>query len=85
MNPAFFGKAVPLAGQRKPMLPRVMINPGATLSWYKAERLNNGRWLITEWMRNSCHNPMQVGTNSVCVVDNWGDYVEVDNWGPAWR
>ena len=48
LNPAFFGKVVPLAGQRKP--------PGISrvtrLVWPEYERLPDGRYLIEHWMEN---------------------------------
>lgn len=46
LNPAFFGKVVPLAGQRKP--------PSASritrLVWPEYDRLPDGRYLIERWM-----------------------------------
>ena len=50
LSPAFFGKVVPLAGQRKP--------PSASritrLVWPEYERLADGRYLIERWMENRC-------------------------------
>lgn len=84
MTPEFFGKTVPLAGQQKPA-PKRYMRRWQGFHTLKVERLNDGRWLLTEWMDNRCGNSVQSGSNSVCVVDNYGDYVEVANWGPAWR
>ena len=57
LNPAFFGKIVPLAGQRKP--------PSASritrLVWPTYKRLSDGRYLIEHWMENRSCNRVQVG------------------------
>ena len=80
LNPTFFGKVVPLAGQRKP--------PSASritrLVWPTYQRLNDGRYLIERWMSNRCCNPVQVGARTVCVVDDYGSLVAVEDRGRAW-
>ena len=77
---AFFGKTVPLAGQRKqPSQSRV-----TKLVWPGYERLNDGRYVVSHWMESRCCNVMQVGSVTVCVVNDYGVLVPVEDWGPAW-
>ena len=80
LNPAFFGKVVPLAGQRKPA--------GASritrLVWPTYKRLSDGRYLIEHWMENRSCNLVQVGSTTVCVVDDYGSLVVVEDRGRAW-
>lgn len=78
---AFFGKAVPLAGQRK--------QPSASgitkLVWPSYERLNDGRYVVKHWMTDRCCNDMQVGSITVYVVNDYGVMVPVEDWGrPCW-
>ena len=81
MDLAFFGKTVPLAGQRRETLPKStitrLIRPGY-------ERLSDGRYLVTHWMRNRCENYVECGSRSVYVMDDHGDLVFVESWGRAW-
>lgn len=80
LDPAFFGKAVPLAGLRKPpSTSRV-----TRLVWPTYERLSDGRYLIERWMENRCCNLVQVGARTVCVVDDYGSLVAVEDRGRAW-
>ena len=80
LNPAFFGKVVPLAGQRKlPSTSRI-----TRLVWPEYERLPDGRYLIERWMENRCCNVVQVGSTTVCVVDDYGSLVAVEDKGRAW-
>ncbi|MEG0923347.1 MAG: hypothetical protein RSG22_18300 [Comamonas sp.] len=76
---AFFGKPVPLAGQRRPAS-----NVIARTSTPKYERLNDGRYLVTHWMRNRCENYVECGSRSVYVMDDHGDLVFVESWARAW-
>ncbi|CAM4393890.1 Putative hydrolase [Comamonas aquatilis] len=79
LNPAFFGKVVPLAGQRKP--------PSASritrLVWPEYDRLPDGRYLIERWMENRCCNRMQVGARTVYVCNDYGFLVPVEDRGRA--
>ena len=81
LNPAFFGKVVPLAGQRKP--------PSASritrLVWPTYNRDTDGHYRIEHWMQNRCCNVVQVGSSTVCVVDNYGNLVAVEDRGRAWH
>lgn len=77
---AFFGKQVPLAGLRKPPSQSRITR----LVWPTYERLNDGRYLIEHWMHNRCGNVVQVGSTTVCVVDNYGNLVAVEDKGRAW-
>ena len=36
-------------------------------------------------MDNRCGNPMEVGSRRIYVMDEYGDTVLVDDWGPSWR
>ncbi|BDR08227.1 hypothetical protein CTR2_R15650 [Comamonas thiooxydans] len=80
LNPAFFGKVVPLAGQRKPPSTSRITR----LVWPTYERLSDGRYLIEHWMENRCCNRVQVGSSMVCVVDDYGSLVAVEDRGRAW-
>lgn len=80
LSPAFFGKVVPLAGQRKPPSPLV---PTRTLV-PDLERLPDGRYLQTTWMRNRCENLVEVGARTVYVVGDYGFLVAVEDRGRAW-
>lgn len=78
---AFFGKVVPLAGQRK--------QPSASgitkLVRPSCERLNDGRYVVKHWMTDRCCNDMQVGSITVYVVNDYGVMVPVEDWGrPCW-
>lgn len=77
---AFFGKQVPLAGRRKP----ASTSRITRLVWPTYERLSDGRYLIERWMENRCCNRVQVGSTTVCVVDNYGSLVVVEDRGRAW-
>lgn len=80
MKPEFFGKVVPLAGERKqPSQSRItkLLQPNM-------ERLNDGRYLHTVTMQNRCCNAMEVGARLVYVTDDHGDLVLVEDWGRAW-
>ena len=80
LNPAFFGKPVPLAGQRKPSL-------GSTITRLikpELERLPDGRYLQTQSMQNRCCINMEVGSRLVYVMDDHGYLVQVEDWGRAW-
>jgi len=80
LNPAFFGKVVPLAGERKP--------PSASrvtrLVWPEYERLADGRYLVERWMENRCCNRVQAGARTVYVCNDYGFLVPVEDWGRAW-
>lgn len=77
MDVGFFGKAVPLAGQhRKPSHP--VHSRGV---FPMPERLNDGRYLVTSWMRNRCENLVQVGASTIYVVNDYGVMVPVESWG----
>lgn len=80
LNPAFFGKVVPLAGQRKPPSTSRITR----LVWPTYERLNDGRYQIEHWMHNRCGNKIQVGSTTLCVVDNYGSLVAVEDGGRVW-
>ena len=78
VNVGFFGKPVPLAGQRrKPSAPIAH----ARAPWPVLDRLSSGRHLQTNWMRNRCENVVQYGATTLYVVDNFGDLVPVQSWG----
>lgn len=77
---AFFGKQVPLAGQRKPPSTSRITR----LVWPTYQRLSDGRYLIERWMENRSCNVVQVGSTTVCVVDDWGNLVAVEDRGRAW-
>ena len=81
MTPEFFGKVVPLAGQRKQVL-------GSTITRLvrpELERLPDGRYLGTKHMQNRCCNDMEVGSRLVYVMDDHGYLVQVADWGMEWR
>ena len=80
LDPAFFGKAVPLAGLRKPLSTSRITR----LVWPTYNRLSDGRYLIEHWMNNRCCNRVQVGSSTVCVVDDYGNLVAVEDRGRAW-
>ena len=80
LNPAFFGKVVPLAGQRKPPTK----SPITRLVWPEYDRLPDGRYLIERWMENRCCNRVQVGARTVYVFNDYGFLVPVEDWGRAW-
>lgn len=71
----FFGKPVPLAGQRR--------STGSTVARLvvpELVRLKDGRYLLTHWMRNRCENLVPVGAQTIFVVDDYGVMVPVDSW-----
>ena len=77
---AFFGKKVPLAGQRKQP-------QGSTITRLikpDLERLHDGRYLLTMRMQDRCCKDMAVGMRLVYVMDDHGYLVLVADWGPAW-
>ena len=76
-SPAFFGKVVPLAGQRKPPTTSGI----ARLEWATYDREMGGRYLIKRWMENRCCNPVQLGRSTICMVDSYGNLVVVENRG----
>lgn len=80
MDAAFFGKAVPLAGQRKPASQSTITR----LVWPTYKRLRDGRYLIERWTYSRCCEAVQTGAISVCVVNDYGDLVVVEDWGRAW-
>lgn len=80
LNPAFFGKQVPLAGQRKPPSTSRITR----LVWPEYERLADGRYLIERWMENRCCNRVQVGARTVYVFNDYGFLVPVEDWGRTW-
>lgn len=80
VNIAFFGKPVPLAGQRKPSLSSTitrLIKP-------ELERLPDGRYLQTQSMQNRCCIDMEACLRLVYVMDDHGWPVQVADWGRAW-
>lgn len=80
LNPAFFGKVVPLAGQRKQ-------GKGSTIARLvkpELERLSDGRYLKTQHMQNRCCNDVEVGSRLVFVMDDHGYLVQVADWGRKW-
>lgn len=80
LNPAFFGAVVPLACQRKQQTP---LAPMRTLL-PDLERLPDGRYLQTIWMRDRCENLVEVGARTVYVVNDYGFLVPVEDRGRAW-
>lgn len=80
MNPAFFGKVVPLAGQRR----KSQVSTVARLVRPDLERLPDGRYLRTSHMQNRCCNDMEVGSRLVYVMNDYGFLVQVEDWGRAW-
>ena len=81
MDIAFFGKPVPLAGQRKPASKSTITR----LLQPNMDRLNDGRYLHTVTMQNRFCNAMEVGARLVYVTDDHGDSVLVADWGRAWN
>lgn len=79
MDLAFFGKTVPLAGQRK--LSTQSPVTGLIHSTY--ERLSDGRYLVTHWIHGRC-GLMQTGGITVCVMNEYGFLVVVEDRGRAW-
>lgn len=80
LDPAFFGKVVPLAGQRRPpspLVPTRTLVPGL-------ERLPDGRYLQTTWMRDCYENLVEVGSRTVYVVGDYGFLVAVEDRGRTW-
>lgn len=71
----FFGKAVPLTGQRRQAGSTVvrLVEP-------KLDRLPDGRYEQTHWMRNRCENVVQVGATTIYVVNDFGVMVPVASW-----
>lgn len=79
MDASFFGKTVPLAGQRKQSKGSMV----ARLIKPELERLSDGRYLRTQHMQNRCCNDMEVGSRVVYVMDDHGYLVPVEDWGRA--
>lgn len=80
VNIAFFGKSVPLAGQRKQ-------SQGSTITRLvrpELVRLTDGRYLLTQHMQNRCCNDMEVGSRLVFVMDDHGYLIQVADLGRAW-
>lgn len=77
---AFFGKQVPLAGQRKPRSQSRVTK----LLQPNLERLSDGRYLHTVTMQNRCCNTIEVGARQVYVMDDFGYPVLVEEWGHSW-
>jgi len=71
----FFGKPVPLSGQRRQAGSTV-----ARLVEPKLDRLPDGRYKQTHWMWNRCANLVQVGATTVYVVNDFGVMVPVASW-----
>ncbi len=80
-----FGTVVPAAGLPRPKSARPMINPTAATSWYTVERLCSGKYKLRYWIssRNSIY-PQELGQRYICVVDDFGDLVVVEDGGRAW-
>lgn len=78
MDPAFFGKVVPLAGVRRPPPTSIVY---ARAPWVRLERLRDGRYLATSWMTNRCEHAVQFGAEVIYVVNDYGDMVMVESWG----
>lgn len=81
MDIAFFGKPVPLAGQRKPASKSTITR----LLQPHMDRQSNGSYLYTVTMENRCCNSIEVGSRLLYVTDDHGNSVLVRNLGPAWR
>lgn len=85
MDPAFFGKVVPLAGLRRP--PPAPGTQSVRASTYPRgpspdlERLSDGRYLETNWMTNRCGCEVQIGATAIYVVNDYGVMVLVECWG----
>lgn len=80
LNPAFFGKVVPLAGQRKQPSKSTITR----LLQPHLDRMSDGRYLHTVTMEGRCCIPIEVGPRRVCVMDDFGYPVLVEEWGYAW-
>ncbi|MGB6097900.1 MAG: hypothetical protein WBF95_16585 [Comamonas thiooxydans] len=80
LNPAFFGKVVPLAGERKPPTK----SPITRLLHPHLDRMSDGRYMHRVTMENRCGNTIDVGARRVYVMDEYGDTVLVDDWGHSW-
>ena len=81
MDIAFFGKPVPLAGQRKPASKSTITR----LLQPHMVRQSDGRYLYKVTMENRCCNSMEVGPRLLYVMDDHGDSVLVANSGRAWN
>ena len=81
MDIAFFGKPVPLAGQRKPTSKSTITR----LLQPHMDRQSDGRYLYTVTMENRCCNSIEVGPRLLYVTDDHGDSVLVANLGRAWN
>jgi NADH dehydrogenase FAD-containing subunit len=81
MKPEFFGKVVPLTGQRKQQQGTTI----ARLIKPHLERLSDGRYLQTQFMQNRCCNDIEVGSRQAYVMDDYGYLVRVDDKGSVWR
>lgn len=77
---AFFGKTVPLAGQRK----QPSASPITKLVWPTYERLNDGRYVVKHWMQDRCCNAIEMGSREVHVMNDHGYSVFVEDGGRAW-
>lgn len=79
LNPAFFGngRLVPLAGLRKPPCTSRITR----LVWPTYDRATDVRYRIEHWMQNRCCNVVQVGSITLCVVDDYGNLVAVEDGG----
>ena len=80
MDIAFFGKPVPLGGQRKPASKSTITR----LLQPHMDRESDGRYLYTVTMENRCCNRVQVGARTVYVFNDYGFLVPVEDWGCAW-
>lgn len=80
LNPAFFGKVVPLSGQRKPPTK----SPITRLLQPHLDRMSDGRYMHLVIMENRCGNTIEVGARRIYVMDEHGDIVLVDDWGHSW-
>lgn len=81
MDIAFFGKPVPLAGQRKPASKSTITR----LLQPHMDRESDGRYLYTVTMENRCCNSIEVGPRLVYVTDDYGNSVLVADRGRAWN
>jgi hypothetical protein len=79
VDPAFFGKQVPLAGQRKP----ASTSRITRLVWRTYERLNDGRYLIERWMEKPLLQPGSGGA-SHCTWSTTTAARGGRGWGRAW-
>lgn len=81
MDIAFFGKPVPLAGQRKPASKSTITR----LLQPHMDRESDGHYLYTVTMENRCCNSIEVGPRLVYVTDDHGNSVLVADRGRAWN